>query len=86
MTYPSVRKSTTALSSPASSLTIGQRENIYRALEIIGIFTVDQVSAVDNHYLETEVGIPPSVISLFREECRRDELCAEGYGVSCPRQ
>ena len=65
---------------------MGQVEKIYCDLEKIRIFTVDQVSVVDDHYLEMEVCIPPTLISSFREECRRDEMCAEGYGVSAPRE
>ena len=86
ITYPSIREASTILSDPASGLTIGQVEKIYCALEKIGIFTVDQVGAVDDHYLEMEVGIPMAVVSSFREECRRDEIDAEGYGVSAPRE
>ena len=64
---------------------MGQVEKIYHDLEKIRIFTVNQVSVVDDHYLEMEVRIPPTLISSFREECRQDEMCAEGYGVSAPR-
>lgn len=85
ITYPSIREAVTVLSNPANSL-IGQVEKIYCALEKIGIFTVDQICMVDNHYLETKVGIPPFLISSFREECRREEIISEGYGASAMRE
>ena len=83
--HNSIREAMTILSDPASGLTIGQVEKIYCAVEKIGIFTVDQVSPVDDHYLEMEVGIPMAVVSYFREECRQDGIDAEGYGVSALR-
>ena len=70
ITYLSIGEVMTILSDPASGLMIGQVEKIYCALEKIGIFTVDQVGTVNDHYLEMEVGIPMALVSSFREECR----------------
>ena len=64
-------------------LTSEEVEQVYVELEKKGIITVDGIALVDDHVLEA-AGIPFHLVLLFREECRCEELIAEGFGVSAP--
>lgn len=83
--YPSIRESAQVLSGSRSGLTGEQVEKIFTALESMGICTVDEIRFVANDRLE-DIGVPSHVIDLYKDECRRDELLAEGGGVSAPRE
>ena len=64
-------------------LTGEEVERVHVELEKKGIITVDGIALVDDRVLEA-AGIPFHLVSLFREECRREELIAEGFGISAP--
>lgn len=85
VTYPALRDNTRILRN-IGGLSPNEVDRIYGLLEEKGIHTVDQMGThVDNEVLE-DMGIPSGLIDMFREECRRDELFAEGRQCfSAPR-
>lgn len=83
VSYPSVRDSARVLRD-VGDLSEDETERIFNSLEEKGIMTVDQASYAPDSVFE-DAGIRPWLVEYFREECRRDELVAEGHGVSAPR-
>ena len=78
--YPIIRDNISVL---YDHLTSEEVEQVYVELEKKGIITVDGIALMDDRVLEA-AGIPLHLVSLFREECRCEELIAEGFGVSAP--